>query len=78
MSWLDFLDNRPNPGIQRQQMSFQVREAQKATFEMGVMLSQLAASQPHLSQQFSQLQQLNTRVGDLLQQVQQQLNPPQS
>ncbi|RKO67101.1 hypothetical protein [Desulfofundulus salinus] len=78
MTWLDFLDNRPNPGIQRQQMSFHVREAQKAAYEIGVMLSQLAASQPHLSQQFSQLQQLNARVGDLLQQVQQQLDPPRS
>ncbi|MGB9805092.1 hypothetical protein [Desulfofundulus sp.] len=78
MTWLDFLDNRPNPGIQRQQISFHVREAQKAAYEMGVMLSQLAASQPQLSQQFSQLQHLNTRVGDLLQQVQQQLDPPQA
>ncbi|MBE3585811.1 MULTISPECIES: hypothetical protein [Desulfofundulus] len=78
MGWFEFLDNNPNPGMQRQQMSFHVREAQKAAYEMGIMLSQLAATQPHLSQQFSQLQQLNARVGDLLQQVQKQLDPPQS
>lgn len=78
MTWFDFLQNRPNPGMQRQQMSLRVREAQKAAYEMGVMLSQLAVTQPHLAQQFSQLRQLNARVGDILQQVQQEMDPPRS
>ncbi|HHW43475.1 hypothetical protein GFC01_01625 [Desulfofundulus thermobenzoicus] len=76
MTWLDALEDRPNPGMQRQQMSFHVRQAQDAAYQMGVMLSQLAASQPALARQFSQLQQLNARVGDLLQQVQKELDPP--
>lgn len=57
-------------------MSFYLREAQNATYQMGQMLSQMAVFQPALAQQFAQLQQLNARVGDLLQQVQQELDPP--
>ncbi|MBE3589115.1 MAG: hypothetical protein IMW93_11365 [Thermoanaerobacteraceae bacterium] len=46
MTWLDVFDDRPNRNMQRQQMSFSCTAGTGCGYQMGVMLSQLAASQP--------------------------------
>jgi len=77
MTWLDILDNKNNPAMLRQQISLHLREAQKASWQVGQILTQLAGTaQPGQVPQFQQLQQLNSRLGTLLDQVQGQLDPP--
>lgn len=77
MTWLSFLDNQDNPAMLRQQISLRLREAQKASWQIGQILTQLAGvSPPAQVPQFQQLQQLSSRLGTLLDQVQGQLDPP--
>lgn len=69
--------NQANPAMMRQQMSLRLREAQKACWQMGQILTQLAGTaQPGQTSQLQQLQQLNGHLGTLLDQVQGQLDPP--
>ncbi len=77
MSWLGIFENKDNPAMLRQQLSLRIREAQKAAWQMGQICTQLAGTaQPEQVPQIQQLQQLNNRLGMLLDQVQGQLDPP--
>lgn len=77
MTWLDILNNQDNPAMLRQQISLRLREAQKASWQIGQIITQLVGtSAPEKVPQFQQLQQLNSRLGTLLDQVQGQLDPP--
>lgn len=66
-------EHRGSDLLAREQASFYVRDAQKGTVEMGMLLQQIAsvgADHPELSQPCSKLLQLNAQVGDTLVQAQ--------
>jgi hypothetical protein len=75
MAWLkELFGHRGNETLVREQVSFFIRDAQNKSVEMGKLLQQAADSgQPALQQHSLRLLQLNTQVGDTLEQVQRSL-----
>ncbi|MCF8011527.1 MAG: hypothetical protein K9L17_11155 [Clostridiales bacterium] len=71
MSWIkNLMLHTPNKEIEKEQLFYQLRDAQNASMEMGEYISQLTQSTIDPGQ-LQHLEQLNTRVGLFLHRLQQ-------
>ncbi|GEM_PF-2852429 len=75
MTWLkDIFVNKSNEEMEREQLLYQLREAQNATMEMGNLLSQENGNGQIDAQQIQYLNNLNASVGGFLQRLRQRID----